>query len=61
MRTDDKQVKPLVLGEVISLAVPSDETFLKARDEWAFEHCQSYRPRLGYLPEANRRRRMPHV
>jgi hypothetical protein len=43
MWMDDKQVKPVVLAQVISLAVPSDEALLKAREEWAFEHCQSYR------------------
>jgi hypothetical protein len=33
IRTHDKQVKPVVLAQVISLAVPSDEAFLKAREE----------------------------
>jgi hypothetical protein len=33
IRADGKQVKPVVLAQVISLAVPSDKASLRVREE----------------------------
>ena len=56
MRTDDKQVKPVVLGQVISLAVPSGEVFLKPEMSGLLSTVNHIdRPQLRYLPEANGR------
>jgi len=62
MRTDDKQVKPVVLGQVISLAVPSGEAFLKAREECGLlSGVNSIGRNSGIYLRPTAGARMPHV